>query len=372
MIIVGAKIRILFIVLIVNINNAFGQKNSDSFEIEGIISPSVTKTDSIYLESAFINSELYETNAFSSKVKDGKFHFSGNINYPIGLFLSFQNNDKNFVLSQMIFIDRGTHQLSINDFKYNNYYLLENSPINAEFKNKFLPDYKKILAAEELSVSNENVIKETDYKSIRKDYNNRKILYILKYAKKYPNSFISLWFAIERYSVWGYDDNLLKIYNLLSKNIKQTDTAKKFARMLNEKYFENKIMDLPVKDQNNEFIKYKLTEKFTLVDFWFSNCVPCLIEFPKYKGIYDKYRSKGFDIIAISTDRTEEVEHWKKAVKEKELIWQNYLDENGVQSKKININKFPTNFLLDSNGKIIKKDISAEELKLFLDNNLNQ
>ena len=39
-------------------------------------------------------------------------------------------------------------------------------------------------------------------------------------------------------------------------------------------------------------------------------------------------------------------------------------------SKKYSINKFPTNFLLDSEGKIIKRDIPQEELEKFLEENL--
>ena len=46
------------------------------------------------------------------------------------------------------------------------------------------------------------------------------------------------------------------------------------------------------------------------------------------------------------------------------------LDENGNISKKYSINKFPTNFLLDSEGKIIKRDIPQEELEKFLEENL--
>ena len=64
------------------------------------------------------------------------------------------------------------------------------------------------------------------------------------------------------------------------------------------------------------------------------------------------------------------IENWKKVIAKNNITWQNLLDENGNISKKYSINKFPTNFLLDSEGKIIKRDIPQEELEKFLEENL--
>ena len=49
------------------------------------------------------------------------------------------------------------------------------------------------------------------------------------------------------------------------------------------------------------------------------------------------------------------------------LNWDQYLDLNGVQACKESINYFPTNFLLDQEGKIIRKNIALEELERILE-----
>ena len=62
---------------------------------------------------------------------------------------------------------------------------------------------------------------------------------------------------------------------------------------------------------------------------------------------------RGFEIISISTDGTKYLENWKKIIAEQEIKWKQLLDENGVESKKYSITKFPTTFLLDNEGKIL-------------------
>ena len=43
--------------------------------------------------------------------------------------------------------------------------------------------------------------------------------------------------------------------------------------------------------------------KYVLIDFWASWCGPCRHEMPNVKAAYEKYASKGFEVISISTDR---------------------------------------------------------------------
>ena len=121
----------------------------------------------------------------------------------------------------------------------------------------------------------------------------------------------------------------------------------------------------------NEVDLFKFSGKqYTLVDFWFSYCTPCIIAIPKYKELYKKYKDKDFEIVGVSTDRTQDISNWRKVIENNDLVWKNILDENGVEAKKYNINQFPTTFLLDAEGKIIKKNISPEELEQFLEENL--
>ena len=42
--------------------------------------------------------------------------------------------------------------------------------------------------------------------------------------------------------------------------------------------------------------------KVTLVDFWATWCKPCRKSFPSYQALYTKYKSQGFELIAVSAD----------------------------------------------------------------------
>jgi hypothetical protein len=63
----------------------------------------------------------------------------------------------------------------------------------------------------------------------------------------------------------------------------------------------------------------------------------------------------------------QDINKWKQTIAKYSLPFLQYLDENGqISYSKLSIVKFPTNFLLDSNGKIVAKDIAPEKLKTFL------
>ncbi|HZV20622.1 MAG TPA: TlpA disulfide reductase family protein [Hyphomicrobiales bacterium] len=52
-----------------------------------------------------------------------------------------------------------------------------------------------------------------------------------------------------------------------------------------------------------EFDLEAMRGKVVLVDFWATWCAPCLAEFPVLRSFYRQYRSKGFELIALSIDK---------------------------------------------------------------------
>ena len=195
-----------------------------------------------------------------------------------------------------------------------------------------------------------------------------------QYISKNPKSVIALWKIIEKYEIhktYNYDSLLEKFdtsikasypYQVLKNKIiefKTYSTGNSFPEMNN------------LKDINNQPYKIDYSKnKYTLIDFWYHACKPCLITFPDLKNVHKEFNSKGFEIIGISVDAKKYITQWKNVIKKYELPWINILDENGNFAKNNQINDYPTNFLIDKNGTIIKRDISTEELKIFLAENL--
>lgn len=203
----------------------------------------------------------------------------------------------------------------------------------------------------------------------------RKLEVLKRYISRNPNSFVALWdLALNYYEVESEEDKrlLLTIVQYFSDRVKNTKT---FQALTN-----NIVHDLQLAEgnrmpniffkSNDSLLSVVSKNKYTLVDFWFSSCQPCLNQFDKLQKIYDNNKQKEFEIIGISTDRKENVSQWKEVIFKFNLTWIQYLDAGGVEANKLYIIGFPTNFLLDRYGTIIKKNISPEELSIFLEANL--
>ncbi len=105
-------------------------------------------------------------------------------------------------------------------------------------------------------------------------------------------------------------------------------------------------------------------KKYILIDFWASWCNPCRKEIPNLKAQYAKYAGKGLQIISISIDKKKA--DWEKALKEEQLKWPNYLDQNGIADL-FKVKLIPAIFLLDANGKVIGEQLRGESLSQKLD-----
>ncbi len=106
-----------------------------------------------------------------------------------------------------------------------------------------------------------------------------------------------------------------------------------------------------------------------LIEFWASWCAPCIAKFPFLSELYEGYRASGFEIVTISIDCT--FEDWKNASIEQDIPWMNVADIGGFsQSVPTSYGIFfvPMNYLLDTSGSVVHKNIDPDELKKLLAN----
>ncbi|RKN78421.1 TlpA family protein disulfide reductase [Ulvibacterium marinum] len=122
------------------------------------------------------------------------------------------------------------------------------------------------------------------------------------------------------------------------------------------------------KATNKEGVLVNLSDyegSYILVDFWASWCRPCRVENPKLLELYKSFEGVKFEIIGISIDSDRGV--WEKAIQKDGIVWNQILDKDQTIYKQYLLSSLPANFLLDQEGRIIAKNITAEELKTKLE-----
>lgn len=113
-----------------------------------------------------------------------------------------------------------------------------------------------------------------------------------------------------------------------------------------------------------------LRGKVYLVNFWATSCATCIAEMPEMIRTYEKYRAKGFDYVAVamSYDPPNYVVNFAET---RALPFHVALDVNGSLANAFgDIKLTPTTFLIDKQGRIIKRYIgkpSFEELEQIIE-----
>ncbi|MBO7258788.1 MAG: TlpA family protein disulfide reductase [Paludibacteraceae bacterium] len=107
---------------------------------------------------------------------------------------------------------------------------------------------------------------------------------------------------------------------------------------------------------------------YLLVDFWASWCGPCKRLIPHLKAVYEQYNPVGkLEIVGISCDR--DSAQWQTLVTNQQLAWPQLVDKSGAADgaySKYGVVTIPTTLLIDSEGVIVLRNPSHEELEEFL------
>ncbi len=112
--------------------------------------------------------------------------------------------------------------------------------------------------------------------------------------------------------------------------------------------------------------------KVVLVDFWATWCGPCLAELPSVRANFEKYHSRGFEVVGISIDHDRK--KLETFLKSNPLPWVQVFDGDKTKSTgrqqsmadKFGVTSIPTMFLVGKDGKVVSVEARGEALEPLL------
>ncbi len=299
--------------------------------------------------------------------KKGAFVIKGNLDNPSLMQLSFIGNKKTielFIGNENVVITGDatkpkdaivTGSITQNEYK--------------SFLKGFLPLNEKLAKIGSI-INSEKDIKKRD--SLMKVYNNTRTsveLEIDQFLKKNPTSPVSTFLLLQFNSLFAERGDLESTYNTFSGNAKKGLFATEIEKILAVSklgaigsmatdFTQNDTANIPV-----SLSSFK--GKYVLVDFWASWCGPCRQENPNVVSAYNQFKAKNFTVLGVSLDKQDGRDRWLKAIKDDNLTWTHVSDLQWWQNaaaKQYGIESIPANMLIDPTGKIIGKNLRAEEL----------
>jgi peroxiredoxin len=107
-----------------------------------------------------------------------------------------------------------------------------------------------------------------------------------------------------------------------------------------------------------------LSRNVVLVNFWATWCPPCRKELPDLEALYQRYRSHGFVILAISDEDAGKVQPF---VAEQKLTYPVLLDPGRKVNDLFQVQGIPKSFVYDRNGKLAAEAIDMRTQRQFLE-----
>jgi peroxiredoxin len=366
--------------------------NKSRIKIKGHLTSAADKT--LYLQELGIDSTFTIDSVKLNK--KGAFNFSlPKVKYPT--FYLLKLSEKNFIT----LLADSTEKIEIvaDANNLNGTYSVKNSMGSAYIKtlNRKLEITKNkvdsIVSLYKATDPNNTNVKNIIREELSNVIQNQKD-FITDFVLTNPSSFASYYAVFQRFDdetliLNTYDKRDLNIYSAVATSligrypesprvkqlksyilgIKQEQRQAQLLAKINTETEVAKIPEIEEKDINGKVRKLSsLKGKMVLLSFWASWDKRSRNENQRLVKIYNKYKSKGFEVYQVSLDRSKIL--WEAAIEQDQLPWINVSDlryTNSYPARIYNIKQIPANYLISENSEIIGKNLFGK----ILDDKLN-
>lgn len=324
---------------------------------ELIVQGGVWSEGNTYNEFKYVDSSgVVEESAKYIKPLSGSYKFKVEIIYPHPFqFAYIDTATQSGLSSQIFYVGNEDVDIKIDDLNLN----------------------KNVLSGKISKINREYLTLQTLYKDFvnLKNFSiedpGGKLQVMEKYVMENPDSYVALWDLILNYQVYRFEKDRRKILGIIKLFSDEVKISKTLVAFQTELYKDLQLVEGVIIPNifitgHDSLVNIASKNNFTLIDFWFSSCVPCIEQFGILKEIYASNKNKSFEIVGISIDSEKQKLLWKQTILKYDLPWIQHLDFEGKIANEFFIKEYPSNFLIDKEGRIIKVNIEPSELKDFL------
>jgi len=302
-----------------------GAQQKSKLNLEGAVADTVV--NKVYLQK--FHNKMFST-VDSAVVTNGKFKFSSAVVLPELYGLSVDTTR----IPLYVFLDQGKISVNLSPAK----------------------GYSR------------SAVKGSAPQDLFETYKKTRDLEISKFITDHPASIVS---AYVLYRNWSYrlsPEDITKNIGLLDKSLANNTYVlelKKLVEVLDGLAVGKKAPDFSGTDPSGKTIKFSDNLKgYTLLDFWASWCGPCRKENPNVVAAYQKYKDKGFSVFGVSLDKNKE--SWVQGINDDHLNWPQVSELVYWKSeiaKLYGVRAIPGNYLIDSKGVIVARNLRGEQLQ---------